>query len=583
MCCCTEPIVDPEPAPVQPEPETRTLTFVLSSGEDTPAGFKTAWEAGDRIVIHGEYAKNEVVVELGAGDISSDGKTATKTVDNLFPYEREDCASSLYASYPAEFSDNLTHCFFYSKFSSTNAQLMAACNDGDVFTFENVCGALCFTAGDYDSYSITGRKKETLGYSFLQVKVTDSESDFLQYRGEPVITLEGCLSDGDGVVFLPEGLSAEGCTIKFFKDGKPVAIYKGTDSFEIARGCASSLGDITAGIEPYEDPFSADVLDLDAGGNANCYIITEPGKYKFKAVRGNSSTSYIEDASDVAVLWECRGTADEFAAGESLASVTFAEDYVIVNTGDVLVPGNVIVALKDSEGTILWSWHLWIPATEIRTYDGIFNSACMDRNLGALVVCEAGTAPIDPRSYGMNYQWGRKDPYPSAKEVKSSSPAFVAGASFTVAPGQISLAQSITEPTLLGHADNGDWLKAEDNSLWVDDSKSIYDPCPPGYRVPSSSSCLFWGDLSSKAGWNFDKTNGWFTAGDPASVFPLGGYRDDYGVGSMAHAYDRGLYWSSAASSKAGYGRGEDCRPGSSISFKDVPKARAGHVRCVAE
>lgn len=584
MCCCTEPIDVPEPGPVEQQPETRTLTFVLSAGEGTPEGFKTVWEAGDRIVVHGEYAKNQVVVELAASDISADGKSATKTVENLYPYEREDCHSSLYASYPAEAVDNLTHCFFYSKFSTTNAQLLAACNDGDTFNFEDVCGALCFNAGDYDSYSIVGKKKETLGYSFLQVKLTDNDKDFLQYRGEPVITLEGDLSDGEAMIFLPDGITAEGCTIKFKKDGKPVAIYKGSESFEIVRGAICDWGDISDGIEPYDDPFSADVLDLDANGNANCYILTAPGKFKFKAVKGNSATSFFEDPAEVSVLWECVGDAEEFEGGKMLKSVSFAEDYIIINTPDVLVPGNVIIALKDSENNIIWSWHLWIPATAISNIGGIFSTDCMDRNLGALIVCTPTTdANIDPKSYGMNYQWGRKDPYPSAKAVKSSSVAYTVGAEFVVASGQISLEQSIANPTLLGHTDNGNWLNNEDNTLWADDAKTIYDPCPPGYRVPSSNSCLFWGDLSAKTGWNFDKTNGWFVVGDPVGVFPLGGYRDDYSVGSMAHAYDRGLYWSAAASSKAGYGRGEDCRPGSSISYKDVPKARAGHVRCVVE
>ena len=64
--------------PIIPDPEdvveTRTLTFVLpeynlGAGE-IPAGFKTAWKAGDQIVVHGEYAKDQVTVTLDAGDIA---------------------------------------------------------------------------------------------------------------------------------------------------------------------------------------------------------------------------------------------------------------------------------------------------------------------------------------------------------------------------------------------------------------------------------------------------------------------------------------------------------------------------------
>ena len=105
--------VDPE----GPQPETRTLTFVLPDypmDGSVPASLKQAWTAGDQIVVHGDWAKNQVVVTLGAGDISGDGKSATVKVDGLYPYQRDDCSSTLYASYPASVVDNLKHCFFFS-------------------------------------------------------------------------------------------------------------------------------------------------------------------------------------------------------------------------------------------------------------------------------------------------------------------------------------------------------------------------------------------------------------------------------------------------------------------------------------
>ena len=130
---CHEKPVPVPPDPEGPQPETHTLTFVLpdvtvGEGEEVPASVKTAWKAGDQIVVHGEYAKDQVTVTLAAGDISGDGKSATVTVEGLYPYQREDCSSTLYASYPASLADNLKHCFFYSKFSTTGQQILAACN-----------------------------------------------------------------------------------------------------------------------------------------------------------------------------------------------------------------------------------------------------------------------------------------------------------------------------------------------------------------------------------------------------------------------------------------------------------------------
>ena len=42
--------------------------------------------------------------------------------------------------------------------------------------------------------------------------------------------------------------------------------------------------------------------------SANCYIVSEAGKYKFKTVKGNSSTS-VGNLSTCEVLWESFGTA----------------------------------------------------------------------------------------------------------------------------------------------------------------------------------------------------------------------------------------------------------------------------------
>lgn len=586
LCGCQK-AEEPAPTPVGPQPETRTLTFILPDGDDASVGQKIAWQAGDAIVVHGEYAKDQVIVTLDAADIAADGRSATKTVDNLFPYKREDCGSTLYASYPASASDNLKHCFFYSKFSDTNTQLLAACNDGDSFKFNDVCGVISFNAGEFDSYTLTGKKKEALGYSYLQVKVTDAEQNYLQYKGEPVITLEGEIKDGQAAIFVPGGISAEGLVIKFKKDGSYCGIYRSSEPFAIERGKVCDLGDIASEIAAYDDPFSADIKNLDENGNANCYILTEPGKFKFKAVKGNASTNFLENVADASILWETYNNATEPEAGSIISSVTYAEDYMIIHTPDALVPGNAVIAAKDDEGKVLWSWHIWVPATPITTssFGGAFSGETMDRNLGALVVAQAGAEYVAPEAFGMVYQWGRKDPFTAAREVKSSSLAKTTGVQFEVAPGQITLEESIANPTLLGHKNNEDWLTPSDNGMWSDNAKTIYDPCPAGYRVPSSSNSFF-GDISKKEGWAFDKTNAWMTIGNPTTVLPLGGYMDDYSVGSMAHAYDRGLYWSSAPSTsaeKTGCGRGEDVRPGSSISFKDTPKARAGHVRCVAE
>ena len=594
LCSCGGDPVEPEPTPVGPEPETRTLTFVLpeftlGEGEEAPDILKTAWKAGDQIVVHGEYAKDQVTVTLAAGDISGDGKTATVTVENLYPYQREDCNSTLYASYPAALVNNLKHCFFYSQFTTSNAQIMAACNDGDTFWFQNICGILAMSVdGNIGEYTMSTPKKDALGYEFLQVKITDNEQNYKQYVGNPVIQMDGTVNGSEILIFLPEGTTFPAGFVLKFKEGEDYTkIYKYTEPVTITRGAIVNIGNITEEIQHYDNPFSKDVKDLDASGNANCYVITEPGSYKFKAVYGNEPTSFIPDVETAEILWETWNDLSEVTPNSVLAAASFAEDFIILRTPDTLKPGNAMVVAKDANGKILWSWHIWVPATPIVTanFGGIMGVDLMDRNLGALVATAATDAEVEPTSYGMMYQWGRKDPFTAAGAFKSSSPATYAGVPEEVAPGQILLEDAIANPRLLGHINNGDWCLVTNNEFWADAEKTIYDPCPPGYRVSKkNTSAPFWSsDLSAQAGWGVNLAAGWLKLGSPdASVFPIAGYRDDYSVDGLAKVGVRTLYWTSQASDDA-KGPGADLRSDKAWTFGSAPKARLGSVRCVVE
>lgn len=583
----TDPVDDSANKKEEVQPVTKTLTFVLP--ENSISG-KTAWVAGDKIVVHGEYAADQVIVTLAAGDISSDGKTATLTVDNLKPYTREDVASTLYAGYPAEAVNNLRHCFFYTQFNDTNRPLMAAYNTtDDKFNFVDLNAAISFTAeGNYDSFTFFGNKKETIGYGVYQVKITPNEQNYTQYVNDPVLSIDAPFTSGVNRIYVPAGLTfAAGYTIKFKKGEGYVSILKTHEEESVAHGAILDMGEVTTKIEDYTDPFSADVKDLDTDGNANCYVITAPGSYKFKAVYGNESNNYIMDVEDATVLWETWNDAGEVEKGSVIVSADYAEDYMIIKTPDTLRPGNAVVAALDGEGKILWSWHLWIPATAIQTaeYGGIMGKALMDRNLGALVVTEATASPVDPLSYGLVYQWGRKDPFTNSSTALANTLATWVGMDDVVADGMISLEESIANPRLLGHVDNGNWLLVDDETLWSDEAKTIYDPCPVGYRVPPRDTGLpFWSaDLSSQTGWAIDGTNGWLTIGDPVSVFPIAGYRDDYSVGGMAKVGARTLYWTSRGNGAKAYGADLRFDKGTYLGNGSAPKARLASIRCVAE
>lgn len=574
----------------QVDPVSLELSFVLPGD-----AVKTAWAAGDQIVVHGEYADEQVTVTLAAADISADGKTATLKVDNLRPYTVEGRVSTLYAGWPADAVDNLNHCCCYTKFNTTTQELLAACNDADnVFRFQIVTGAFSFTVDDdFDSYTLVANRKEPLGYSFLQVNLTDTESNFRHYVGEPVVMMDLPAKKGVNTIYMPAGTEfANGIHMKFRKGGSFVKQFHFSDPIAIERAQTENLGDITPDLVVYDDPFSADILDLDGNGNANCYVVTAPGKYKFKAVKGNAPSNFVVGCESADVLWETWNDDSEVTVHSVVASASFAEDYVIVTMPDPLKPGNAVVAVRDSDGNILWSWHIWVPETAIVTADyGIYSAQMMDRNLGALVAAPVdGEAPI--QSFGLTYQWGRKDPFPGPAVAKKSDNATVAGQQVEQTPGdgagdesKITLEDAIAHPTLLGHSQNGDWLLPPyDNNLWKDGEKTIYDPCPPGYRVPARDQNTYFhsSDLTTAPNWSESSSLFKFTLGDPVAVFPLAGYRDDYGPDSMTHAYDRAVYWTAYASSeKTGYY--VNIRVGSAHKLTEAGKSRAGSVRCVVE
>ena len=328
--------------------------------------------------------------------------------------------------------------------------------------------------------------------------------------------------------------------------------------------------------------------NLSAKESANCYIVTAAGDYKFKPYKGNS-LEFISGVASAEVLWETWNNNEEVAANSVIAKVSYDGGFISFSTPATLKPGNAVIAAKDASGTILWSWHIWVPATTIETKDyGIFSSPMMDRNLGALVVATADDN-IAIESFGLTYQWGRKDPFVGAGKMGEESNAKVAGVALSTTDGagdadesKITLEQSIQNPTLLGHTKNKDWLTPFDNSLWKNDEKTIYDPCPPGYRVPArdKSQPFHSSYLTAFAGWA-EATN-WFTLGNPVAVFPFAGYRDDYGPGAVCHPYDRAVYWTAYASAEdGGTAYYVNVRKGSKHALGEAGKSRAGSVRCV--
>ena len=264
-----------------------------------------------------------------------------------------------------------------------------------------------------------------------------------------------------------------------------------------------------------KDYSASSAQDLSASGSANCYIFPKSGLYKFKAVKGNSNET-LKGIASAEIVWESFGTSTAPAFFELVEGVCYKDGYVIVKIADEYKEGNALVAVKDAEGNILWSWHIWMTDTPAEhTY---YNDAgvLMDRNLGAI-----STTPGDIGAFGLLYQWGRKDPFLGSSSLSSATkakstitwPAVVASDSFT---GTIEYASANPTTFITFNKLNDDWYytdsAAADTTRWAVSTapKSVYDPCPPGWRVPEAGADGIWGKalgIKSSQVYTYDSTN----------------------------------------------------------------------------
>ena len=268
------------------------------------------------------------------------------------------------------------------------------------------------------------------------------------------------------------------------------------------------------------------------------------------------------------------------------------EEGVHVTVGSLTKPGNVIIGIKKKGANTgvteyLWSWHLWItdydPDTrtdseawsvnnafstiggQVHSYSddagvtfwsGAYNgSVVMDRNLGAIVSAGADGATIDKvtseiDAYGMHYQWGRKDPLPYAKDATGAFTdtwGRVVGTWPNSVAGVKSKAYSTNNPHQF-ISNGSDWQPA-DNDSWMDGFgvKSLYDPCPDGWRVPHNdmlSNATTTNLIVSGTEGNADYGRSYSVGGNIDSWFPASGfcYRD---TGILDYVGIYGTYWSS--------------------------------------
>lgn len=305
--------------------------------------------------------------------------------------------------------------------------------------------------------------------------------------------------------------------------------------------------------------------DLSSAGTANCYLAKKVNTwYKFKAkVRGNGAataalisptgSALVANAAispaSAELVWETNGH------GKIIQGVILKDGYVYFKTGPT-AEGNAVIAVKDRSGNVLWSWHIWkthfnlaeMPTQTYKTnprsgMNGtIYSDVLPAKRTLVMMECDLGAASNAAtnndevvKTFGLYYQFGRKDPFPTAKnrerridnnsetvdvfdrDGNKLNAATLRGEKYQVMDRTVSssvqsiISYSIKQPLtfILCSEDNSyNWIygaisqsevwKAS-NRLWGGNlnnetsskrldtkftGKTIYDPCPSGWCMP---------------------------------------------------------------------------------------------------
>lgn len=351
---------------------------------------------------------------------------------------------------------------------------------------------------------------------------------------------------------------------------------KGAQSYTLGleRGTLHTDYDGDVKLQTAKDKGSADKpYDLSTSGEtlsqetANCYAINSPGTYKLPLVYGNAIkdgkpntdaysnsafTDYLGNNITDPYIYKnhgyqpydaCLVWSDGFYMFENVHLDEQKQWLIFSVNREYMQQANAILAVRDAQGKIMWSWHIWVTERDLvgeahtlqdwtnpsTTYgllpcnlgwvDGkmvYYNSRKLTYEFTqaesgyrqTMLVDQAG-ATFDYKDVGSTYyQWGRKDPiialrnwntyrFEDCRLHETSDPKY----KYNISQEQVPISTTIQNPNIYYTATNSNgtwntnWCTSVIPTLWDNSNnttdvnkttsvKTIYDPSPRGYKVP---------------------------------------------------------------------------------------------------
>ena len=599
--------------PQQPDTDLSVRSVVAAPIAETRTALdnqrNVVWKSGDRIQVFSAGNPS------GAPYVTASDNTRTG-IFNPVESSKTVTDAQRYAVYPAEaltkglsgdtFEIDLSALAGQSYASALGAgsdiaalPMVAATND-NTFEFKNVCGGLLLRVNDYQALGIkiarieaTARGGEQIAGKISVEAATGTPQLNQGTTGTSVtvdcgsganISSNGDLSKPDGfLIFLPAGTYAQGFSFRITDtDGCRYEIET-AQAVTVTAGVVTPLQSLpltryygTANC--YRADASAQTLSIDATP-----YYTFSRNYVHEGIRcTDASGAPAGVPAKAQIVWQQpeNGASGNVIDAPAMEGATLK----VPVTG---TKGNAVVAVCKADGTILWSYHIWV--SEAQDIACRFEEAgaytMLDRNLGA-----TSTTPKDRNAYGVFYQWGRKDPFarnltatrPGGKPYESASSDLMKTEAATETTGTIAYATRNPQTRLLAAKE---WYVGAGGNdlLWGGATegegsvKTVYDPCPAGYRVPDARHFAEM-KFTSKA--ECDANYGMLLAvngEDTKSYFPTSGYLEANKHVTMYLEY-RGYMWLNAGGATA---ENRFYFNNAGVNIKNEPHAKGMSVRCV--